>query len=73
MKKKKVIVIGAGPAGLTAAIYALRANKKVLIFEAKTYGGQIVNTNKITREQAIKDTEYSHRLNGECLLYMGIL
>lgn len=38
-----IIIVGAGPAGLTSAIYALRANKKVLIFEAKTYGGQIVN------------------------------
>lgn len=39
-----IIVIGAGPAGLTAAIYARRASKKVLVLEAKTYGGQIVNT-----------------------------
>ncbi len=38
-----IIIVGAGPAGLTAAIYALRAGKKVLIFEAKSYGGQIVN------------------------------
>ena len=38
-----IIIIGAGPAGLTAALYALRANKKVLVFEAKSYGGQIVN------------------------------
>lgn len=36
-----IIIVGAGPAGLTAAIYALRAKKKVLIFEAKSYGGQI--------------------------------
>lgn len=42
-----IIIIGAGPAGLTAALYALRANKKVLVFEAKTYGGQIVNASKI--------------------------
>lgn len=42
-----IIIIGAGPAGLTAAIYALRANKKVLIFEAKAYGGQIANANLI--------------------------
>lgn len=42
-----VIIIGAGPAGLTAAIYALMANKKVLIFEAKSYGGQIVNAGVI--------------------------
>ena len=39
-----IIIIGAGPAGLTSAIYAGRANKKILVLEAKTYGGQIVNT-----------------------------
>lgn len=39
-----IIIVGAGPAGLTAAIYALRAAKKVLVLEAKTYGGQIINT-----------------------------
>ena len=38
-----IIVVGAGPAGLTAGIYARRANKKVLILEANTYGGQIIN------------------------------
>ena len=42
-----IIIVGAGPAGLTAAIYALRANRKVLIFEAKSYGGQILNANKV--------------------------
>ena len=35
------IIIGAGPAGLTAAIYLLRANKKVLVLERETIGGQI--------------------------------
>ncbi len=39
-----VIIVGAGPAGLTAAIYAKRASKKVLVLEAKNYGGQIINT-----------------------------
>lgn len=38
---KDIIVIGAGPAGLTAAIYALRAGKSVLIFEKELFGGQI--------------------------------
>lgn len=42
-----IIIIGAGPAGLTAALYALRANKKVLVLEAKSYGGQIINADKI--------------------------
>lgn len=42
-----VIIIGAGIAGLTAAIYAGRAEKSVLLIEAVTYGGQIVNTFQI--------------------------
>ena len=37
-----IIIVGAGPAGLTAAIYAARASKKVLVLEAKSYGGQII-------------------------------
>lgn len=39
-----IIIIGAGPAGMSAAIYAKRAKKNVLVIEALTYGGQIVNT-----------------------------
>ena len=42
-----VIIIGAGPAGLTSAIYAKRSNKDVLVLEANTYGGQIITTDKI--------------------------
>ena len=36
-----IIIIGAGPAGMTAAIYARRAAKTVLVLEALSYGGQI--------------------------------
>lgn len=39
-----VIIIGCGPAGMTAAIYALRANKKVLILEKETIGGLITSS-----------------------------
>lgn len=42
-----VIIIGAGPAGLTAAIYLRRANKNVLVLEANSYGGQIINASDI--------------------------
>jgi len=42
-----ILIVGAGPAGLTAAIYARRASKSVLILEAKSYGGQIINTPEI--------------------------
>ncbi len=50
-----IIIIGAGPAGLSAAIYACRANKKVLLLEALTYGGQIINTNKIVNYPGISE------------------
>lgn len=39
-----IIIIGAGPAGLTASIYGKRNNKKVLLLEGSAYGGQIINT-----------------------------
>ena len=38
---KDIVIIGAGPAGLTAAIYALRAGKSVLVLEKELFGGQI--------------------------------
>ena len=41
------IIIGAGTAGLTAAIYLRRAEKTVLVLEANSFGGQIVNTPSI--------------------------
>lgn len=50
-----VIVIGAGPAGLSAAIYASRAGKHVLVLEGKSYGGQIVDTPKIENYPGIRE------------------
>lgn len=46
-KQYDLIIIGAGPAGLTAALYAKRANLDVLIIEEKTSGGKLININKI--------------------------
>lgn len=42
-----ILIIGAGPAGMTAGIYAKRANLKVMMFEKYIPGGQIINTNEI--------------------------
>ena len=42
-----IIVIGAGPAGLTAAIYGCRADKSVLVLEKETFGGQITYSPRV--------------------------
>ena len=42
-----IIIIGAGPAGLTAAIYARRAGKSVLVLEKETFGGQMTFSPKL--------------------------
>jgi thioredoxin reductase (NADPH) len=42
-----LIIIGGGPAGLTAGLYAARANMNVVLFEAKDVGGEILNTDLI--------------------------
>lgn len=42
-----IIIIGAGPAGLTAALYARRAEKKVLLIEKETFGGQITHSPRV--------------------------
>ena len=47
MEKRELVIIGAGPAGLTAAIYGKRAGLDVLVLEKATPGGQINNTNEI--------------------------
>ena len=42
-----IIIAGAGPAGLSAAIYGVRAGKKVLLLEANVYGGQIMSASDV--------------------------
>ncbi len=51
-----VAIVGAGPAGLSAAIYVQRAGKHAVCFEALTVGGQIVNTPEIANYPGIKKT-----------------
>jgi thioredoxin reductase (NADPH) len=49
-----IIIVGAGTAGLSAAIYGVRAGKRVLVLEANMYGGQIINTPEIENYPGIK-------------------
>lgn len=42
-----IIIVGGGPAGLTAAVYAKRANKSVLVIEKGAFGGQITFSPKV--------------------------
>ena len=42
-----VVIIGAGPAGLTAAVYLRRADKNVLVLERETFGGQITHSPRV--------------------------
>ena len=49
-----IIIIGAGPAGMTSAIYAKRAGYNPLVLEKNTYGGQIINSSEVANYPGIK-------------------
>ena len=56
VKEKKmtdIIIIGGGPSGLTAAVYALRSGKSVMLFEKLSYGGQISKSAEVENYPAI--------------------
>ena len=60
-----IAIIGAGTAGLTAAIYGKRASKSVIVFEAVSYGGQIINTLSIENypaEPGISGFDYATKI-----------
>ncbi len=65
-----IIIVGAGPAGLTAAIYACRAGKSVLVLEKDTFGGQITFSPKLENYpafQAISGNELAQRMLEQAL------
>ena len=50
-----VVVIGGGPSGMTAALYALRNNRSVLILEKENFGGQIANSPRVENFPTIEE------------------
>ena len=65
-----IIVIGGGPAGLSAALYGLRNGKKVLVVERSVFGGQICNSPKVENIPgftAISGDEFADRFLDQVL------
>ena len=60
-----IIIVGGGPAGLTAAVYARRAGKSVLLLERESFGGQIASSPKVENFPglpAVSGAELAERL-----------
>lgn len=66
-----VIVVGSGPAGLTAAVYARRAGKTVLVLEKETFGGQITHSPKVENYPGFVEmtgNEFAEKLMEQAML-----
>ncbi len=65
-----IVIVGGGPAGLTAAIYALRAGKTVLVIEKNGFGGQIAFSpmvENIPGTKAISGAQYADQLTDQAM------
>jgi thioredoxin reductase (NADPH) len=65
-----IIIVGGGPAGLTAAVYALRAGKTVLVIEKNSFGGQIAFSPKVENIPgtiAISGAEFAEALTDQAM------
>lgn len=65
-----IVIVGGGPAGLTAAIYALRAGKNVLVIEKAGFGGQIAFSPKVENIpsfQEISGAEFAEQLTEQAM------
>ena len=56
-EKYDIAIVGAGPAGMTAALYGARAGKRVILFEGAVYGGQIVQSRLVENYPGAPDMD----------------
>ena len=68
-----IIIVGGGPAGLTSAIYGLRAGKKVLLIERYVPGGQVALTKEIKNYPGFESIDGSAPPSGDALLAIFII
>jgi len=65
-----ILIIGGGPAGMTAALYALRAGKSVLLLEKNAFGGQIAYSPKVENfpgTDSMSGSDFADRLFGQVI------
>ena len=75
MERIKVLIIGSGPAGFTAAIYAARAALNPVLYEGIEPGGQLTTTTEIENfpgyPEGIQGTEMMNDLQSNKLIPVG--